>query len=51
MTYSGIRAPNVEIRLGNRLASIDINDLNGKGHLKTGLAFSDVFSDLLAKNV
>ena len=50
-TYRGVGAPDVNIRVLDRLAGVDIHGLDGERHGDTRLAVGDVLADLLTENV
>jgi len=51
MTYGGVGAPNVNEGVGNNLAGLVIDDLDGDGHLDTVLTLGKVPSDFFALHV
>jgi hypothetical protein len=50
-TYGRVGAPDVNIGILDRRASLVVNDLDGQGHLDTLLALRIVLADLLALHV
>jgi hypothetical protein len=50
-THGRVGAPNVDVGIGDRLAGLVVDDLDGQRQGDTLLAAGNVLPDLLAKNV
>ena len=50
-SYRRVGAPDVDVGVGDDLAGLVVDDLDGQRHLDTGQAFGDILADLLATDV
>jgi hypothetical protein len=47
----GVAVPHLEVDIGNRVASLDVDDLVVEDDVESALLFDDVLSDVLTSNV
>lgn len=50
-TYGGVAAPEVNPRIGDGIAGVDVDDLDREAHVDSRLTIRDVPADLLATDI